>query len=296
MTATRPLRDSRVVARVRSRGPAGLLGRLVAVVFAMVIAVALAACGSLTESSAVPPPPYEVVTHQVGDTSTQDISVWEPVAPGSWPVVYAVPGISGHREDLDLLGPALAAQGAVVFASDYRATGTPAQITRDLVCGYRYIYGVAPQYGGDLTKPVTAVGYSNGARLVLGLRNPAAGPTGGCSPAVPAPDVVVGINGCYFDYQGTRFPFTPLGPGDTDATVVLVTGDKDVVCPSWQSERAARELSDAGVVTSLVPLLGADHFTPVFHDYVDGSWTTDPQSAAGVRTVQVVMRAIATSP
>ena len=292
MTATPQHRDSRGRARVRSRCPAGLLVRLAAVF----IAVALAACGSLTESTAVPPPPYEVITHQVGDPTTQDISVWEPVAPGAWPVVYAVPGISGHREDLDLLGPALAAQGAVVFASDYRATGTAAQVTRDLVCGYRYVYGVARQYGGDLTKPVTAVGYSNGARLVLGLRNPTAGPGRRCSPSVPAPDVVVGINGCYFDFQGTRFPFTPLGPGDADATVVLVTGDQDAVCPSWQSERAARELSAAGVLTRLVPLLGADHFTPVFHDFVDGAWTTDPQSAAGVRTVQVIMRAIATSP
>ena len=61
---------------------------------------------------------------------------------------------------------ALASQGVVVFAADYRSTA-PEHWERDAECGYRYARSIAAEYGGDLDQPVTSVGFSLGATLVL---------------------------------------------------------------------------------------------------------------------------------
>lgn len=60
-------------------------------------------------------------------------------------------GSCGEREDWDEAGAALARRGVVVFAPDYRATGSNDELTRDLECGYRYVRSIAEAYGGDLT-------------------------------------------------------------------------------------------------------------------------------------------------
>jgi len=160
----------------------------------------LAACGESPSpaDNAQTGPPYNLVSTTVKDARTQQIEVWAPTGQGQWPVVYAVPGTGGKWTDFDQVGPALARQGVVVFASDYRVNGTEEQVTADLVCGYRHARSIAGSYGGELTRPVTALGYSRGAELVLGgLQEALYGPGGSykhCFAGVPIPDVVVAID------------------------------------------------------------------------------------------------------
>ena len=259
--------------------------------------VVTAACGSggaARHASPTTGPPYAVSSGRIADSTTRDIQVWAPAGQGRWPVVYALPGISGHRSDIDQLGPALAERGVVVFATDYNPTATNDEMARDLECGYRYIRSIAPHYGGDLTQPVTAVGYSAGARLVGGLMAPAFGPTGdydACFTGAPAPDVLVGINGCYYAYKNLTFAFS-TDVGTKDVKLVVVTGQADDQCATWQSQKAAKALTAAGLDTTLVPIPGANHYTPIFHNYDHGKWIALPQDPAGETTVRAILQAI----
>lgn len=256
------------------------------------VVVAVAACSADGGSG----PPYDVSSDVVGDARTQDIQVWAPVGKGTWPVVFAVPGISGHKSDFDRVGPALARRGVAVFAADYRTNGTADQMMRDLQCGYRLVRRVADEYGGDLTQPVTGLGYSFGATPVIGaLQEKLSGPHGSqedCLLGEPLPDVVVGVNGCYYSWQGHPQSF-PVGMLDRrDAKILLVAAEVDQTCPAWQSRKASGALKDAGFDTSLVTIPAANHYTPVFHDVVDGEWVTVADAPAGRDTVRAVLEAI----
>jgi predicted dienelactone hydrolase len=135
----------------------------------------LAACGESPSpaDNAQTGPPYNLVSTTVKDARTQQIEVWAPTGQGQWPVVYAVPGTGGKWTDFDQVGPALARQGVVVFASDYRVNGTEEQVTADLVCGYRYARSIAGSYGGELTRPGHRAGVLPGRRT--GSRRAAGG-------------------------------------------------------------------------------------------------------------------------
>jgi hypothetical protein len=52
-------------------------------------------------------------------------------------------------------------------------------------------------------------------------------------------------------------------------------------------------LRSAGYDVELVMLQGADHFAPVFHDYVNGQMIEAPDDPAGEQTVEVILDAIA---
>ena len=98
--------------------------------------------------------------------TTRDISVWAPEAEGTWPIAVAFPGMSGDRTRWNVTGPALARQGVVVFATDYRAT-EQWHHEQDLECAYRYALSIADEYGGDLDQPVAIIGHSLGATAAL---------------------------------------------------------------------------------------------------------------------------------
>jgi predicted esterase len=260
--------------------------------------VMLAACGAnpAPAGNAQAGPPYDVVSEVVKDAKTQQIEVWAPAPAGRWPMVFAVPGVGGHRTDFDHVGPALARQGVVVFASDYRVRGTDQQVTADLVCGYRYARTVAGRYGADLSRPITALGYSRGAVLSLGgLQEAVYGPGGSygeCYEGAAVPDVVVAIDGCYYAYKDLTYEFPIELLDHKDAHVVLLSGQKDDVCAPWQSTRVAKELDAAGYDTTLIPIPDANHYQPIFHDLVGGRWVTEPDNPAGKKTVQAVLDAI----
>lgn len=272
------------------------MSRRAAVLLACVL-VAVSSCSAAHRTPTPAAPPYGVHTDVVHDPSTRSIRVWAPAARGSWPVVYALPGDSGQHSDFDRLGPALARRGMVVFATDYRLHGTPQDLTDDLACGYRFARRAADGYGGDLRRPVTGLGYSAGATWMLaGALQRATGPlhtpAGQCVRDLPKPDVVVGVNGCYYAWKGRSQPFPVADMDRREAHVLLIASSADRTCPAWQSKKAAAALSAAGLDTTLTTLRGANHYAPIFHDVVGGSWVSVPEDPAGRRTVQAVLDAV----
>ena len=157
-------------------------------------------------------PPYTVTSEVVSHPTTQEIHVYAPEAKGSWPVVLALHGVGGSGQDMGELGTRLARQGTVVFAPTYRTDLSTedgfVQAARDDECAYRYARSTAAQHGGDLTQPVTFVGWSLGASFaVAGGLTEQIDPTGqylNCFGEVPRADVIVAISGCYFEYQGNK--------------------------------------------------------------------------------------------
>jgi dienelactone hydrolase len=215
----------------------------------------------------------------MSDATTQDVHLFAPRDAAAAPVVVALHGIDGSGKDMGAFATRLARAGMVVFAPTYRSgdLATPAglgHVSEDLACGYRLARTTAPRHGGDLTQPVTALGWSLGADLAVlgGLSEPS--PDEPCAGDVPRPDVVVGISGCYYEYQGRPVTwFDDVSSlGNEDADVYLLAGERDATCPAWQSRRLADTLRDAGYRVHLVRLPGADHYAPVFHQMREGQF------------------------
>jgi dienelactone hydrolase len=242
----------------------------------------------------------EVSSQVVEHETTQDVWVFAPDAAGTWPVVVAMHGLDGNGEDMAEIATRLAAEGFVVFAPTYRTDLSTQegieQGGRDVECAYRFARSVAADYGGDLARPVTFVGWSLGASaaLALGLTEPI-DPAGelACFGEVPRPDVVVAISGCHYEHDGVAADMIdPSGWGNTDAAIQLVAGEDDTTCAAWQSEDAAAEIRSAGYDVDLVTLQGANHYGPVFHDVVDGRFVVVPDEPVGEQTVEVILDAI----
>jgi acetyl esterase/lipase len=218
--------------------------------------------------------------------------------------------MSGDRTRWDVTGPALARQGVVVFATDYRAT-EQWHHEQDLECAYRYALSIADEYGGDLDQPVAIIGHSLGASAALygGLTAAPYGPGGtydGCFSGTARPDVIVAIAGCHYEFAGQRASI-PIGSGwpgraNLEANLVLVSGANDDICEPWQSEDAAEALRSAGYNVDLVKVADANHLTVIFHDLVDGALddgelvdgevVTVPDDPAGHEVVQTILDAI----
>ena len=67
-------------------------------------------------------------------------------------------------------------------------------------------------------------------------------------------DVVVGISGCYYEYEGKPITwFDDVSSfGNKDADIYLLAGDQDTTCPAWQSQKLASALRAAGYHVNLV--------------------------------------------
>jgi dienelactone hydrolase len=242
-----------------------------------------------------------VTSQVVSDATTQDIHVFAPQATGTSPLVVALHGIDGSGQDMGEFATRLARSGMVVFAPTYRSDLTTpdglSQAEADIVCGYRFARTTASQHGGDLTQPVTALGWSLGADFaVLGGLSPGPSPDDPCPGDKPPPDVVVGISGCYYEYEGKPITwFDDVSSwGNKDADFYLLAGDEDTTCPAWQSQKLASALRDAGYHVNLIRLPGADHYAPIFHEMRNGEFQAVTKDPAGRRAVQVVLDAIAT--
>jgi dienelactone hydrolase len=242
-----------------------------------------------------------VTSQVVSDATTQDIHVFAPQGTGTSPVIVALHGIDGSGQDMGEFATRLARAGMVVFAPTYRSDDltTPDGLNRagyDLACGYRFARTTASQHGGDLTQPITALGWSLGADFAVlgGLSDRS--PDDPCPGDTAPPDVVVGISGCYYEYEGRPVTwFDDVSSlGNKGADVYLLAGEQDTNCPAWQSQRLASALGDAGYHVDLIQLTGGDHYAPIFHEVRNGQFQVVADDAAGQRAVQAALDAIAT--
>jgi hypothetical protein len=234
--------------------------------------------------------PFEVTSTVVSHETTQDIWVWAPDTEGSWPIVYALHGTGGSGEGLAVTATELASHGNVVFAPDWGSE-------QDAECSYRYSLSIAEEYGGDPTQPITYIGHSLGASTILmgGLDDAAYGPGGtydACFEGGARPSLLVPISGCHYEYEGNHFEFQPVTHSDQGVEIVLVVGTEDTVCEPWQSKDATDALLAAGYDARLVEVEGGNHFTVIFHDFVDDEWLILPDDPAGAEVVQTILDAI----
>lgn len=245
-------------------------------------------------------PSYEVTSEVASHADSSDILVFAPDAEGPWPIVWALHGTEGRADDFAETATALAEEGVVVFAGNYAGDTSKRpsepQVVRDTECNYRFARSIAAGYGGDLSQPVTFVGFSLGASMVLerGLNEEVdASEPLDCFAAAPRPDIVVAIAGCHFELEGRAVDLNLDEWANEEAEIVFVAGTRDVYCPAWQSEDAAAALRAAGYDVELVVLDGAEHFAPIFHDTMFDEWITVADDPAGKRTVEVILDAIA---
>ena len=259
------------------------------VVGLFMLAVALGGCG---ESG----PPYEVGVEVVSGDGTREVTVWSPDADGSWPVVYAVPGIENTAEgDLGVLATELASHGVVVFGTNVEWQSHQ----RDIECGYRFARDHAEDYGGDLSQPVTMVGYKEGAAdaIIHGLNSDAFSHEGtaavdvACPPGVPRPEIIVPIGGCHVTFLEIEGRVRYWD--NKDAEIILVSGADDDVCVPQESITAQSVLQGAGYDVSYVEVPDANHWEVVFHDRSYGSFKTlETDDPAGQATVETILTAI----
>lgn len=260
---------------------------------AALVTVAVACGGGRDDEPAV-------TSRVVSDPTTPDLRVLAPDGEGPWPVVVALHGFGGTGQDMVELGTRLAKAGVVVFAPTYNTDLTTSEgLTRasdDIVCAYEVARRTAPEYGGDLTQPVTAVGWSLGADFgLLGVLGPPADTgTGRCPGEAPRPDVVVALSGCYYEFEGTPVTWFDDLSGwiNKDAGVYLVDGDHDPTCPASQTEKLARSLRTEGYDVDVTQLSSANHGAPIFHDERDGRWQVITDDPAGEQAVDVILDAI----
>ena len=241
---------------------------------------------------------FAVETDVISHETTQDIHVWYPDSGGGFPVVYAIHGLGGSGAGWDVVGPALASRGVVVFAPDYRSTDSDgAHIAQDLECGYRYVRAVATEFGGDVTQSVVFVGHSLGADMALygGLDTTDFVPGGTydlCFSGAPRPDAIVSIAGCYYEFEDQPFTFAASQYGSGDARAVLVGGEDDEICAAWQSSDATDAFVASGREATYVEVPDANHMTLIGRDFVDGEEVVVPDHPAAAEVVQLVLDVI----
>lgn len=245
---------------------------------------------------------YEVATTVVSGEHTQDIWVTAPNAPdsdewGTWPVVFALHGLGGSGEALERTAQALAREGVVVFAPDYRST-QPFNIEEDAECAYRYAMSIAADYGGDISRPITAIGHSLGATVSLygGLSEDAYGPDGTyglCYDGTPRTDLIVAISGCHYEFEGNPTPMDMSGFSNRDAEIVMVVGSDDLVCEPWQSQDATEAYASEGYETRLVEIAGGNHANVIYFEITaEDEWLPVDEDPVGDEVVQVILDAM----
>jgi dienelactone hydrolase len=269
-----------------------VLARVAALVIALLL-VAVACTSGGTEKPAVS-------AHVITESTAPALRVLAPVGKGPWPVVVALHGYGGTGRDMVELATRVARAGAVVFVPTYRTDLRTAQgLVRagdDISCAYRTALRSARRYGGDLSRPVTVVGWSLGADLaVLGALGPRVDPGAGrCPGELRRPSVVVALSGCYFRFQGDPVTWFDNLAGWTNEGdhVHLVAGDRDATCAASQTDRLARSLRRHGYDVNVTRLRNATHGAPIFHEDRGGQWRVVPDDPAGGQAVELVVHAI----
>ena len=229
---------------------------------------------------------------------TQDISVFSPSDAEGLPVVYVLHGLANDRHDMDGFANALAREGLVVFVPDIR-TSAPETSVNDVECGYDHAMTNAADFGGDVDRPVTVIGWSYGAVTAFfsGLDEQATGLRAlaqGCALGAERPDVIVAIAGCYTSWDGDSAPIDPSGMGwdNTEASILLVAGELDTACDPSESVDAIAPFEDAGYEVRYTEVADADHGAMVFFPPERYGTVEEPTGRAGEQTIGLVIDAI----
>jgi acetyl esterase/lipase len=191
--------------------------------------------GQATVTPADPPPSVQV-TRDLAYTATSKLDVYAPRAAGPHPTVVIFPGRRSTKDTVSSLAGAVAEQGAVVFAVDYRGLESLPAVT-DGRCATGFAAANAATYGGD-RGPLVVVGVSSGVDAAVG--EGVAGPWRAAASGAdcPAPgggpvSAVVGVVGAYPDLDpgSTEAKFSPRGQvaASPEVPVWLVEGSKDVL-------------------------------------------------------------------
>lgn len=253
------------------------------------------ACGVVGSPGTGPTGPFEVSEHVVSHPATAEISVWAPDVDGPWPVVYALHGAGGSRQDLAAMAAGLASAGMVVFVPDWAADGRLGQRSDEVECGFRYAMTIAAEFGGEVDfQPVVGVGVDAGASVVLAsaldprmeFSTPCLADT-----ARPSLDLVVAIGGCYYDAgdDPRQFELAVSGWGNAAAEIVLVAAEHDEVCKPWQTRLAADALTRAGYQVNYAEIDDATH------DQLIDAATHDQQAGPGRPAAEATLQLIATA-
>ncbi len=211
---------------------------------------------------------------------------------GSWPLIVAIPGGPaplGVRAGLSGLALALAAQGALVVAADYRSlpsqdAGFP-QTFEDVACAVRTARALAARYGGDPTHVTLVANSLGGWPGAVVAFSPQPFPLDATSclaqSGTARPDAFVGVAGIYSLDQidpgyldgffgGSRETAPgPWAAGDPYAIVnanrnepigvTLVGGTRDQTVPLASTQLFTGYLRAAGYAAQLVIVPGATH-------------------------------------
>ena len=72
----------------------------------------------------------------------------------------------------------------------------------------------------------------------------------------------------------------------------MTVGEDDTHCEPWQTEAAADLLRSHGYDVEFVVFDDADHFSPLYLDFVDGGLVPDTDHPAGDQLVDLVVDAV----
>ena len=231
-----------------------------------------------------------------GGTQCQlQLDVYYPsagTAGGPWPLIVAIPGGPaplGVRAGLSGLALALAAQGALVVAADYRSlpsqdAGFP-QTFEDVACAVRTARALAARYGGDPTHVTLVANSLGGWPGAVVAFSPQPFPLDATSclaqSGTARPDAFVGVAGIYSLDQidpgyldgffggsretapgawATGDPYAIVTANrDEPIGVTLVGGTRDQTVPLASTQLFTGYLRAAGYAARLVIVPGATH-------------------------------------
>jgi dienelactone hydrolase len=280
------------VVRAREHEEVVVMQRKRISVVAVACAVAAACGGGTSDERAA-----DGVTTSTGllKESTQGVTVWAPARAGSWPVVFAIHGSTGAATDFDPMAHDLATRGVVVVAPDFRED-TVSNLVNDLVCAYQGMTTIVDQFGGDIGRGITTVGFSAGAdsALAAALRTDLTDPSASyadCLAKAPMPTAAVAICGCYVTMGPSpngrlRDVVLPVA-GNENVSLTLIAGDADPICPAEQTQTATTWLRDAGYQVELVIIPGGDHGNEIYRDW-DHQFAAIPGDPVGQQTAQLI--------
>ena len=275
-------------------------------IFAAVVAVALAACGSVDDgqtsgSEAAPASTIADAVLRSVDVGGSESDIFlagraEPNGAPS-PVVVMLHGTQGDRTRMEPLAADVAERGAVVVVPSWPVIDQVApfpdaegdepfrQQSDAVICTLRAVKRTAAEFGGDPTN-VTLLGHSGGGMIGARVAIVEEAPWPGIDCDVDIdhrPDRFIGMAGDYegvYQYATARselyapYDVLALEPTNLDLEVFLLHGDNDETVNVYSAALFADHLARAGLEPQLLTT-DTDHTAPLDPTTAAGRFTAD---------------------